>query len=111
MVGRSYTFQTVDKAPHSCADFSVPNTVNISIYANFHVIFWYNRNIRSRQVFLLMMTQSEALFYEELLQKEINEDRETHEKNMLHFILLFGHNYAIIVPQKGVKHYATYYAY
>ena len=58
-----------------------------------------------------MMTQSEALFYEELLQKEINEDRETHEKNMLHFILLFGHNYAIIVPQKGVKHYATYYAY
>ena len=30
---------------------------------------------------------------------------------MLHFILLFGHNYAIIMPKKGVKHYATYYAY
>lgn len=30
---------------------------------------------------------------------------------MLHFLLSSGHNYAIIVLKKGVKHYATYYAY
>lgn len=30
---------------------------------------------------------------------------------ILHFLLLLGHNYAIIVSKKGAKHYATYYAY
>lgn len=30
---------------------------------------------------------------------------------MLHFLLSFGHNHAIIVPKKEVKHYANYYAY
>ncbi len=27
------------------------------------------------------------------------------------FLLLFRHNYAIIMLKEGVKHYATYYAY
>ena len=28
---------------------------------------------------------------------------------MLHLSLSFGHNYAIIMPKKGVKHHATYF--
>lgn len=29
----------------------------------------------------------------------------------LHFLLLIGHNYAIITSKKGAKLYANYYAY
>lgn len=29
----------------------------------------------------------------------------------VHFLLSYGHNYAIIVSKKGVTHYATYHAY
>ena len=36
----------------------MPNVVNFSVYADFGVPFWYNRSIKSRQVFLLMMTQN-----------------------------------------------------
>ncbi len=34
------------------------NVVNFSVYVNFGVFFWYNRSIKSRQVFLFMMTQN-----------------------------------------------------
>ena len=36
----------------------MPNVVNFNVYADFGVLFWYNRSIKSRQVFLLMMTQN-----------------------------------------------------
>lgn len=32
-------------------------------------------------------------------------------KYAISYILLYEHNYAIIVKKKGAKHYATYYAY